>query len=305
MRKQYPVSIIAGLLAVFACILAPTASPAPGENPANTPDATAEPPGATPEPSATATAAPTIPAGFFPIAAGDPSRPNNATLLGGTENGTWVDAAAAAARLSGGETYYLFSPTGSIGTATGTNPTREIICDRYYFEWTPAPAPGEVIGLGGSWNALPRVPEQLSTDDEAYRNVVRDWWTAQGYAGADIRLTRVLRVDLDGDGTLEELIAATRMSEATGHDVAAGDYSVVLLHKQTAPQTLLLAGEYYPDPRSLAFPKTYSLSSAADLNGDGKMEVVLSVRRWEGGGHLVYAFDGAAAVRVFDSLCAL
>jgi hypothetical protein len=180
-----------------------------------------------------------------------------------------------------------------------------MICAQYRLEWAPAPAPGDVIGLGGTWNAFPRIPEEMSASDETYRAVVRDWWASQGYADADVRLTRVLRVDLDGDGTLEELVAATRMSEATGHDVATGDYSVILLHKETAPQTLLLAGEYYPSARSLAFPKTYSLSSVIDLNGDGRMESIISVRRWEGGGNLVHAFDGAAVYQIFDTVCSL
>jgi hypothetical protein len=270
----------------------------------DTPAATQEPPAATPEP-ATASPTPTLPAGFFPIVAGDPNNPNVAILLGGTESGVWIDAATAALKLSGGETYNLYSPTGLIGTAVGTKPTRGIICPQYSLQWTPPPSGGQVIGIGGGWNALPRIPEELSTGDDAYRAVVSDWWAAQGYSGADVRLTRVLRLDLNGDGTAEELISATRLSEETGHDVAAGDYSVVLLRKQTAPQTVQLVGEYYPAARNLAYPKTYSLSAVLDLNGDGRMEVILDARRWEGGGKLIYAFDGTAVYPIFNTVCSL
>lgn len=306
MKSQRPyLPILGGLLLAAACILAPTASPAPGDTPDAIPDGPEKSPSSTVEPTATSTPNPEPPDGFFPIAVIDPYRPDNAILLGGVVDGAWIDGSSAAERMSGGETYHLYSPTGPIGTAVGTKPTREIICDQYYLEWSPAPAPGDVVGLVGSWNALPRIPEEIPAGDESHRAVVRDWWTAQGHPDAEILVTRAVRVDLDGDGVQEALIAATRMSEATGHDVAAGDYSVVLLHKESVPQTLLLAGEYHPEPKSLAFPVTYSLFSAVDLNGDGRMEVIVSVRRWEGNGSLAFAFDGNAVVQVFDNLCAL
>jgi hypothetical protein len=297
--------ILGGLLLAAACILAPTASPEPGETPDAMPDGPEKAPSPTVEPTATSTPNPEPPAGFFPIAVIDPSRPDNAVLLGGVLDGAWIDGGSAAERMSGDETYHLYSPSGPIGTAVGTKPTREIICDQYYLEWSPAPAPGDVVGLVGSWNAMPRIPEEIPAGDESHRAVVRDWWTAQGHPDAEILVTRAVRVDLDGDGVQEVLIAATRMSEATGHDVAAGDYSVVLLHKESAPQTILLAGEYHPEPRPLAFPVTYSLFSAVDLNGDSRMEVIVSIRRWEGNGNMMFAFDGNAVVQVFDNLCAL
>jgi len=305
MRRNFSASILIGILLVTACVLTPVTTPTYGVTPMDTPVATAEISTPTPEPPATETPSPTLPVGFFPIIAGDAVNPDAAILLGGTEGGAWIDAETAASRLNGGEVYNLYSPAGPVGTTIGSKPARGRICPQYSLQWNPAPTAENVIGLGGNWNALPRLPEDLSTGDESYRAVAADWWAAQGWPGADVRLTRILRVDMDGNGTPEVLIAATRMSEVTGHDVAAGDYSAVFLHKETAPQTLRLVGDYYPAAKALAFPITYSLTSVLDLNGDGKMEVVVGVRRWEGGGTLIYAFDGTAVLEVFDTVCAL
>jgi hypothetical protein len=314
MKPTRPLPMFAALFLAAACILHPAAvpSPEPGRTdtppiPQNTPAASREPATSTPTPTlpSTPTSLPTpaVPAGFFPIVAGNAYNLRTATLLGGTENGNWIDASAAAARMSGGEVYSLYSPEGLIGAASGTKPERDEICRTYILQWEPAPANAPVIGTGGDWNALPRAAEDLGTGGETHRSVVRDWWAAQGHPDAEIFLTRVLRADLDGDGTSEELIGATRMSEPTGHNVEAGDYSVVLLYRAAGPLILRLAGEYYPAAKEFAFPETFSPSAVMDLNGDGRMEVIVDASRWEGGGTLVFAFDGSGASKIFDGVC--
>jgi hypothetical protein len=287
------------LAATTACILAPAATPV------NTPAGTDAAPGATSEPTVTLTPAPTIPAGFFPIAVGGGYNPGSATLLGGTEDGVWVQAADAAARLSGGETYSLYSLTGPQGTAVGAMPALGIPCPQYVFKWSPAPSATSLIGVGGGWNALPRTPEEPEISSfPAYTTAAGAWLAAQGIPVPEpMTLTNVMRVDLDGDGNMEAIISASRLSEETGHDVAAGDYSFVLLYRESAAESILLAGDVYPAARSLVFPTAYSLLSILDLNGDGRMEVIVHVSLWEGEGTRVFSLDGSAAVQVLATQC--
>lgn len=305
MKKRKLVLLLSGFFTVYACNLTPGFTPTLGEGPILPSGATEGIPIATPEPAATETPSPTIPAGFFPIVVGNAYNPEMATLLGGTENGAWIDAATAAARLSGGETYTLYAPTGPVGTAVGSKPAQDIICPQYNLEWSPPPSATSLVGLGGGWNALPRTPVESSADAyETYRKVVVDWLAAQGYPDVEVlRPTSVLLIDLDGDGIVEALIRASRTIETNGHDVAAGDYSLVLLYGETVPRTIRLAGKFYPDAQSLAFPESYSVLSVLDLNGDGRMEVLVDMKRWEGGGTLVFTFDGATALPVFESAC--
>ncbi len=91
-----------------------------------------------------------------------------------------------------------------------------------------------------------------------------------------------LVVDLEGDGTDEVVIVARHVAD----DVIArpGDYSVVLLRK-------IIEGEWQTAilETSLAEPDSpyvlsHSVAAVADLNGDGKMEIVVDAVYYEGAG---------------------
>jgi hypothetical protein len=302
-RKTF-LPFLGGLLLASACILSPTAAT---EEPADTPAATDTIPAPTAEPTPAPTNTPTLPVGLFPIAVSTDYNPGSAVLLGGAENGAWVSAADAAVRLSGGETYMLYSLDGPQGTTIGSQPAPDMICPQYYMQWNPAPSVPSLIGVGGGWNALPRMPKASDISDyPVYAAAVGAWLASQGMPVPDpLELANVTRADLDGDGSLETVISASRFIEPTGHDVGAGDFSTVLLYRESDAETIQLAGDVYPAARSLVFPRTYSLLAIADLNGDGRMEVIVHVDLWEGEGFRVLSYDGSAAYPVFDTSCSL
>jgi len=66
-----------------------------------------------------------------------------------------------------------------------------------------------VIGLDAPWNALPRKPMIADTTQPAYVEAVRDFLKSHGIADPKVRITRILRIDLEGDGEDEVLINAT------------------------------------------------------------------------------------------------
>ena len=131
----------------------------------------------------------------------------------------------------------------------------------------------------------------------------RDFLKAGGIAHPKVRITRVLRVDLDGAGEEEGLISATNYfsEDKSDHSAAPfpeapiesprpGSYSIVILRRVVAGkvQTQLVAGEVYPKPDESVAPNVYQVTAVLDLNGDGKLEVIVHSFYYEGGQTTIY-----------------
>jgi hypothetical protein len=115
-------------------------------------------------------------------------------------------------------------------------------------------------------------------------------------------------VDLEGDGVDEVLLSASYFKEKFAFLTETGAYSVVLLRKVVGNDTVTipLVKDYYVSTNpefEVSYPKTYTLADAVDLNGDGTLEVVVDVRRYEGGGAIVYRVDGQNVREVLRALC--
>jgi hypothetical protein len=123
---------------------------------------------------------------------------------------------------------------------------------------------------------------------------------------------KVLRVDLDGDGTEEVLITATRAkrweSGSITHDSNPGDYSVVLLRRlvRGKVQTLVVEGEYHPRgrvPETDGPPNEYAVKALLDLNGDGRLEIILEGGYYEGSWGTVYSYRAGKVESLFGCGC--
>jgi hypothetical protein len=231
-------------------------------------------------------------------------------LLGGTSGQRWLDGPTTATLLRGGEQYRRVGPAGELGPASGDRAeSLGIPCEQtFHVELTPEPPISQTLALGGSWNAVPRAPAEESPNTAAYRQLVGDQLRANGIAAPDVRLTRVVHVDLDGDGTEELLIAATRLGgegDFPAPSVAAGDYSLVIARASVAgvERTIELAAEYYPKDQEFAAPNRHTLLAVADLNGDGRMEVVVDSKYYEGQSIVAYSLAGEQAEEVLSVGC--
>ncbi len=228
----------------------------------------------------------------IPIVDGD-----SGFLLGGSRGGVWVGPSMTAAQLRGGERYQLFTLAGAAGQTTGERPTRTIGDPCSWVQWVtlrPEPAPGSV-GIAAPWNVRPRASVDLGTQSEVYRSAVADILRANGIPNPEVRLTRVLRVDLEGDGVDEVVLTATRLVEGSSSpQVAAGDYSIAVLRKVVAGQvrTIMLAEAYFLNANTFMAPSEYTLTNLVDLNGDGRLEVMLKWQYYEGSGVVVHDIVG-------------
>jgi hypothetical protein len=237
-------------------------------------------------------------------------------VMGGVRDGKWMQSGEMGPLLQGGESYSIYDLTRKVGVKTGDKPTQpgDSCSDTYFVKnMYSSDAPANLIAIGADWNALPRVPKVESNDAPVYRSAVADLLKRNGITRPQVNIVKVLRVDLDGDGTEEVLINATRVKrwEQGGGitpDSNPGDYSVVLLRKviKGKVETIVLDGEYHPkrrNPERDGPPNEYSIVAVLDLNGDGRMEVIVEGGYYEGDWKTVYDIKGNKAENIFGCGC--
>jgi hypothetical protein len=216
-------------------------------------------------------------------------------LFGATADGKWMKAEDAAKALPGETTYQVYGLTQSLGQAKGgkPKPTEEDVCsDVLTVSLSPIPDNG-VIALSAPWNALPRKPQPIDPTQKVYVDAVSDFLKTKGIKQPKVKIDKILRVDLDGDGEDEVLISATnylQKDEGVPMRSPAGSYSMVLLRRVVAGkvETQLIDGEFYPKATDYNAPNAYKVIAVLDLDGDGKMEVVVASQYYEGEATTIY-----------------
>ncbi len=233
-------------------------------------------------------------------------------LFGGSVDGKWVKAKQAAKSMKGGTPFRVFRLTDEVGKATGGKPKSadaEACADMLTVSLSPERKDG-VIALSAGWKALPRQPQIADATQQVYVDAVREFLESRRMSDPQVKITRILRVDLDGDGEEEVLINATNYFTEDGDvplDTAApGSYSVVLLRRVVAGkvQTELIAGDFYVKDESSA-SHLYEVPAVLDLNGDGKLEVIVHSHYYEGSETTIYDCSGGKCKDVLSVACGL
>jgi len=224
-------------------------------------------------------------------------------LLGGKMGNRWLKPKEMAGMLRGGETYRLYTMTRFIGTARGSKPEKgERASPEYSVKMVPLPAgPKEVLAIGGQWNALPRVPRLLSTDQKIYQAAVAEVLKKKGIKNPKVKLKQVIHIDLDSDGVEEVLVTADTYGEKLyTHLQKKGSYSLVLLRKVIHGQVenLVIEEDYFPANLKYGVPMRFWVGAVLDVDGDGVMEIVLHAMYYEGGGTSVHKVEGDKVTRV-------
>jgi hypothetical protein len=225
-------------------------------------------------------------------------------VLGGVENGKFIDAKTTVAKLKGSENYTLYGIEGvNEGEIKIKKPEASMdVCEDFFgIEMEDEAVSGVALGDGYKWNPMPRVPKAIDLNSAAYKKIAADVLRTKKITKTTIKLTQAVRVDLEGDGKEEVLIAATFYD---GGNVApsakVGNYSFVMIRRIVGKtvQNTVLDGDFITKNIDFGAPNEYQISAIADLNGDGKMEIIMHSAYYEGSSSWVYEMKAGKATEV-------
>jgi hypothetical protein len=231
-------------------------------------------------------------------------------VIGGHAKGRWLESAQAGKSIKKGTQFRLFTLKGEKGkvTATKVAPEADVCMDVWMAEFKEV-IDDAAIGVFATWNPMPRPVKFGDTKQEVYVKAVGDILSAHGIRKPTVKITQVLRVDLDGDGEEEVLLSGTRYPTAEKGSApmaaTAGSYSFVALRRVVEGKvvTQMIEGEFYPKNTEYNAPNIYEVSGVLDLDGDGRMEIILNSAYYEGGATTVWKLGKTKLEKVMEMAC--
>jgi DNA-directed RNA polymerase specialized sigma24 family protein len=170
-------------------------------------------------------------------------------------------------------------------------------------EYGSQPFASRSIAVAGVVDPRPRPVEVLDASAAVYRESAAAVVAGLGISDPAPQVVQAVRSDLDGDGVAEDVVVAERVHDPTRLVGSADDYAVVFLRQGAGGdvETSVIASSIAssiddPLPGRAPVIDLYRLSALADLNGDGRMEIVLNGGWYEGSWTAVHELrpDGTA-----------
>jgi hypothetical protein len=228
-------------------------------------------------------------------------------LLGGSQNGKWLTAEMVAPAI-GKRTAMIFVNTKGVKSDAILNNTGEdygACPENKMMRLEPETASGFAVGANAGWNLVPRTPKSIAVTDKTYRRVAAEFLRAKGISKTKINLRQIVRIDLDGDGSAEVLMTGNFYKKGVMEAQTPGDYSFALLRKIEGKRVrnILITGEFFTRRAYYDPPNTREILAVADLNGDGRMEIVLDTHYYEGNWKQVFEIDGTKLTKVLEAAC--
>lgn len=163
------------------------------------------------------------------------------------------------------------------------------------------------LAISAPWNLVPNFV-QAETDDGTYSDFARPLLASRGLDVAHPVIKQVIRADLEGDGVNEVVVVAEDIEDDSLF-AQEGDYSIAFLRKvvQGEVQTAVLGDSVVAEVEEgvTPFVLSFDVPAVADLSGDGKMELVVSSKYYEGLGFGVWEYvnDDLGPVLQIESGC--
>lgn len=161
------------------------------------------------------------------------------------------------------------------------------------------------VAISAPWALQPHLFEVLD-DDGTYAGFAAELLAARGLNVPDPVIKQLVRTDLEGDGVNEVLVIAEDVTP--GYLLEPGDYSLAFMRKvvEGDVQTAILGDTVVHDEGGV-YGGAYTYGGVADLDGDGRMEIILDSAYFEGFSVSVfeYANDDLGPLLVLETGCGL
>jgi hypothetical protein len=159
------------------------------------------------------------------------------------------------------------------------------------------------VAISAPWELQPYLFEEVE-DNGTYGGFAAELLSSRGLEVAEPVIKQLFRTDLEGDGIHEVLVVAEDVTP--GFIMEEGDYSIAFMRKvvEGEVQTALL-GETLVFDEMDQFGAAYSFGGVADLNGDGRMEIIVNAAFFEGFAVEVWEYvnDDLGALQVLQMGC--
>lgn len=119
-----------------------------------------------------------------------------------------------------------------------------------------------------------------------------------------VGLKQHLRMDLNADNSEDVLLTAqSRLRFSEEPQFERGAFALVLLRSQSRSGNVLSLPLVLEAPKKEGEgpPNDVRILAIADINGDGRQEILVETGYYEGGGLRAFAFDGKKATRLFQA----
>ena len=232
-------------------------------------------------------------------------------IIGGYRYEELVDAKAASAEYRMGDNFSFYGL--DLGKESRKVKLERMVyddrCQVYYID-TAAKEGSIGLSSNATWDPVPRTPTVIDPNGNTYKGIVREYLQSKGIANPVVKIDKVLRIDLEGDGQDEVIISGRNVETEdaeTGQTIKKGSYSFMILRKIVGSKvaTITIGSEIYTDDLDVVqwTPRDRDVKAILDLDADGIMEIVVYTTVYEGVGSTVYKIRNGEAVEVLSVGC--
>jgi hypothetical protein len=162
-----------------------------------------------------------------------------------------------------------------------------------------------VAVIARPWALKPRPVAVTATAPDTYRALGAASFEGEPVDASQGAVEQLVVADLDGDGDDEALTSFEFVQPSAGPGAPGDLAALVAIDVETRSATTVLQSLVDQDADAETFPiiERYRVLDVADLNGDGRMEVLVHAWYYEGAAVIVYTYDGSAFTEVLSTGC--